>query len=358
MTEFRAELGAQIEELVEHFNANHADTLGLIARVLIPRDNATETQIVAVSPDLVTLCTTDAAGHEQTDALPLPQPSEELPGLQFNVMSLIAKARAEAGDRIPVTSMEAEIAHTSKLKTYKTVVTAVRNLTPTMRAITVSGGLETFNCPGKDTFVFVMRPHDRSDGLPADFEMSQWRSWQGDDKPYGAYYTVRRAQFNELELWFVMHGDNGPLSRWAMQVAVGDEVALWGPRVAFAPPPDTSHYLLIGDETALPALSVIVEELAQDVPAQVILEAEDPTHAPEFPQRDNVEVCWAYRGQAHPGTSDVLLDAVSGLELTSAGLFVFGAGETKRIAQVRKYLKHERGLALQRMHLTGYWRRT
>ena len=43
----------------------------------------------------------------------------------------------------------------------------------------------------------------------------------------------------------------------------GDPVALWGPRTAYAPPAGTDWYLLVADETGLPAVAAILESLPE-----------------------------------------------------------------------------------------------
>ncbi|MEM9622797.1 MAG: SIP domain-containing protein [Pseudomonadota bacterium] len=354
---FSASLNAEIEEVVEHFNANHADTLTLIARVLIPRDDAVETQISAVAPAHITLTTSCKDHITSVDDVPLTEPKADLIGLQQNVLQLIASARLKAGNTIPATSMEEELARTATLITYHTQVAAVRDLTPTLREITVSGGLEQFVYPGSDAFVFVLTPHASVNQLPDGFDMADFRTWQGDDKPGGAYYTIRHAGDNELCLWFVLHDDHGASASWAARAQVGDKLALWGPRTAFAPPPDATHYLLIGDETAAPALSVITEELASTTPIRVLLEAQNPALAPPFPERLGTQVDWVYRGDVAAGQSTALLEQVKKLDIERAGLFVFGAAETRTAAEIRRYLRTQHQLDLRQMHLTGYWRR-
>ena len=68
-------------------------------------------------------------------------------------------------------------------------------------------------------------------------------------------YTPRRIDLvaNELDIDFVLHGD-GPASTWAAQAAPGQTLDIAGPRASMVVPDLFDSYLLIGDETAIPAI--------------------------------------------------------------------------------------------------------
>ncbi len=142
-----------------------------------------------------------------------------------------------------------------------------------------------------------------------------------EDQPIGAYYTVRRwrPDDREIDALFVLHGVDEPRSttttggraaRWAAGAAPGDPVALWGPRTGFAPPPDTDRYLLVADDTGLPAVAAIIESLPPGTPIRVVAEVDAEEDRQPLPERDGVEVTWGYRRGAAPGTTTFLQDAV------------------------------------------------
>ncbi|MEM8766624.1 MAG: siderophore-interacting protein [Pseudomonadota bacterium] len=355
-TSFGADVRDEIDNVVEHFNGNHADTVQLIAQELMPQAACTEAQIARVTPEQIVLETRDASGVSSLTALELPGKARDLATLQQGLMALLAQARSAAAADTPLTSLEAEIAHTQTLATYHTEVVATEMVAPGIRQLTVRGGLEAFQSPGWDAFVLVITPPDGMTELPDDFTMASYRSWQEEPKPGGAYYTIRQARENELDLWFVLHGDEGAVSRWATAAEPGARVVLWGPRVAFNPPPGTRRYLLIGDETAQPAIAAIIDGLEEGCEVRALLETQRETTAAPVPARAPGANRWCYRGDAAPGTSDVLLTAVQNEEIDPDGLYVFGAAATKRIAEIRRFLKQERGVPNSQMHLTGYWR--
>ncbi|MGV8584389.1 siderophore-interacting protein, partial [Pseudomonas aeruginosa] len=84
-------------------------------------------------------------------------------------------------------------------------------------------------------------------------------------------YTIRalRAEQEEVDVEFVLHGENGPASAWATHARIGDRLQLAAPNRQYGddpggyewkPPAGVRHILLIADETALPAVAGILEE--------------------------------------------------------------------------------------------------
>ena len=112
-----------------------------------------------------------------------------------------------------------------------------------------------------------------------------------DQQPLGAYYTVRqfRAEAGEIDIDVVLHGDDGPAGAWAARAAPGDVVALWGPRTAWEPPLRTATYLLVADDTALPAVGAILEHLPGDTVVHVVIEVADDDERQPLAERDGVQ---------------------------------------------------------------------
>jgi len=74
-------------------------------------------------------------------------------------------------------------------------------------------------------------------------------------------YTIRQARpdVGELDLDVLLHGD-GPGSRWGETAAPGQTVEFQGPRGKLELRPAPAH-LLVGDESALPAIAAICAAL-------------------------------------------------------------------------------------------------
>jgi NADPH-dependent ferric siderophore reductase len=304
--------------------------------------------------------------------------------MRAELFALLASARERAGDAVPLTSIEREVAGFGDLTTFVTHVVASERLTPHLVQVTVRGGLEEFGSLGGDQFVYVLLPPEGRAELTVgtDFTWSAYDDIDKADRPNGAYYTVRRWRpaVGEIDLWFVLHGDDdhdggvggdtfrsagGPASRWAALAKPGDPLALWGPRVAFGPPVGTTAYLLIGDETALGAIGAIIDQLiaiGDDVTIAVIAEVVDAEHTVAFVDHPAVTITWLLRGGRTAGTGTALLEAVR--RSTRPALdelrttYVFGAGESKQISAVRRYLRDDCELDASQVSMTGYWRRS
>src|SRR5699024_11326711 len=88
-------------------------------------------------------------------------------------------------------------------------------------------------------------------------------------------YTPLVSAAGELELDFVIHGDQGPATRWASQVTEGAELVVAGPRGSMLPPENADWYVLGGDETALPAISRWLQALPPAADVTVLAEVQD-----------------------------------------------------------------------------------
>lgn len=76
------------------------------------------------------------------------------------------------------------------------------------------------------------------------------------DRPHVRFYTVRafRKETLELDIEFVAHGSDSPGSSWSLRAQPGDEVGIFDEGAMYAPPPANGWQLLVGDESALPAI--------------------------------------------------------------------------------------------------------
>lgn len=154
--------------------------------------------------------------------------------------------------RVPV-----RIRHETRLRLL--TVTAVTDVTPKMRRISLQGDLEGFVSPSYCDHIKVFI-------FPAGIEPyvapigERGPEFPPEHKPQMRDYTPRfwDAVAGTLELDFVLHGD-GPASGWAAQAKIGQTLVIGGPRGSFMVPTDFDWYLLAGDETALPAMGRRIE---------------------------------------------------------------------------------------------------
>ena len=174
--------------------------------------------------------------------------------------------------------------------------------------------------------------------------------------PTSREYTIRahRPDALEVDIDFVAH-PGGLAADWVREVQPGDPVHIAGPPGGYRVPGDYSHYVLAGDETALPAMARWLEEAPRDTAGWVVIEVAGPgSHVP-LAGPDGVEVTWLHTGTG--GGTD-LEDAVRALPIPAdADLFVWLAGETGAIKPLRRWVRDDRGIDKDHSSITGYWKR-
>lgn len=173
-------------------------------------------------------------------------------------------------------------------------------------------------------------------------------------RPLARDYTPRRYDpvAGELEIQFVLHGD-GPAANWAAQAKPGDQLGLGGPRGSLVIPTGFDWFLMIGDETALPAVGRRLEELPAVTRVLVVLEMDQNAEQVAFKTQADAEIIWVRRGsKANP-----LEAAVWGLSLPPGEGYVWAAGEASAMRAIHYHLVHERGLPKSRIRASSYWKR-
>src|SRR5918997_520508 len=162
-----------------------------------------------------------------------------------------------------------------------TTARVVRTERPTPHVIRlVLGGAELVGLPvGEftDHYIKIVFPVPGVD-YPAPMDLAAIRR----DLPPAHWprlraYTVRAFDplAAELTVDVVHHGDTGVAGPWAAALRPGDPVRFIGPGGAYAPSPAADWHLLVGDESALPAIAATLERLPAGVPARVVVEVAD-----------------------------------------------------------------------------------
>lgn len=247
----------------------------------------------------------------------------------------------------------------------------------------------------------------------ADADASWLESWLDrpvEERGHMRTYTIRevrgRGADTRLVVDFVVHEDGlaGPGAGWALAARPGDRVHLVAPRrgipyggIEFAPPEDTRSLLLIGDESAVPAIASILEDLSGRPRGIVFVEVPTPADIADLRPPTGVELRWLARQHAEPGArlvpavrahlglgpgefagpdevdpelwetptysssgaepgdpSPVSADsAVDGV----GGLYAWIAGESRMVTTLRRALVDELDVDRSRVAFMGYWRR-
>jgi NADPH-dependent ferric siderophore reductase len=234
-----------------------------------------------------------------------------------------------------VTSRHQPVRLRHELKRRRLTVSAIERVTPRMlRVHFTSPELHDFHSPSHDDHIKLF--------------------FEGDsDRPEMRDYTPRRfdAAAGTLAIDFALH-EAGPATQWAEVAKPGDTLQIGGPRGSTVVPDDFDWYLLIGDETALPAIGRRVEELREGVPVATFIIGE----AQHFQSRARWTPHWIART---PGIDEVaaLRAALAVFTLPPGDGFVWIAAEAAVARSLRGYILDERGHPRGWTKAAGYWKR-
>ena len=224
---------------------------------------------------------------------------------------------------------------------------------------------------------------------------ARYKKQDVETRPPMRTYTIRalRAQDDEVDVDFVLHGETGPASTWATRAQPGERLQIMAPNAAFEgdgggyewkPPQGLKRLLLIADETALPAVAGILEGLSA-LPAPPITEA-----FVEIPSEDDMialatwpglSIEWMPRNLDAPGArmlgatqraalpttaskaapilAEVNVDEAILWDVSApddAGFYGWVAGEAAAVLAIRRLLITERRVDKSSLNLMGYWR--
>jgi NADPH-dependent ferric siderophore reductase len=300
---------------------------------------------------------------------------------------------------------------------YDVAVARTERLSPTFVRITFTGDdLGDFDARGRDQRVKLVLP--AADGgyahLPRGNDWyAAWRELPDERRCTLRTYTVRGVRRApgaraEVDVDFALHADahgaSGPAATWAEHARVGDRVVLWGPDarhggpyggIEFTPGPGAHTFLVVGDETATPAVSVILDELAaraaagEDVRGEVLLEVPCAEDVLDLVVPPGITLTWVVRDRADHGERLTPLVREAAERLLAAGapgelpdvdidhqllwevpvddagaplaphapLYAWLAGEAGVIKALRRYLVSELGVDRKAVAFMGYWRR-
>jgi len=298
------------------------------------------------------------------------------------------------------------MAGTRPYRLFDVVLTKREQVSPSLVRLTFSGDeLDQAISLAADQFIKLFFPLEghaapkiaETFGNDEDW-YATYRKCPKDQRPAMRTYTIRelRREQKELDVEFVLHGLNGPASRWATTAQIGDGLSLCAPNSAYTgeirgfewkPPIAPEDIILIADETALPAAVGIMEELdKKSVRPRVRALLETPLKADIRALPEWIEAMWLPREGTHAKHGDRLKKRLASLPLPPQvcnidemiedrdidldkqilwepgnptkqdHFYVWLASESRTCLDMRRYLINERCVPKRVISSMGYWR--
>ncbi len=219
-----------------------------------------------------------------------------------------------------------------RYRCFDTYVRSIEDVTPRMRRIVLHGdSLKDF----------------RSD------RPGQWVKLFFDGSDSGRAFTIRRWRPDDCEMTIdlVRHGQ-GLAGTWIATASPGSLVRLAGPRSDFRHVPGRQLFLF-GDETAIPAISAIVEGLSETDTATVVLEVLDESARQSIPTSATVHWIWLVNEQSPPGQRLIAHLQTLTLDPGTAQVWI---GCEAHAAKSLRCVFMANGFSKSLLHASGYWK--
>lgn len=232
-------------------------------------------------------------------------------------------------------------------------------LTPNFIRIVLTGNVALFkDCTlGDNNKIFVPgsgqpEVHMRS----FDTEKNEWVLPPKDLLPAMRTYTHRGLDLekNELYLDFANHGLGGPASAWANEAQAGYQIGVAMKSKSKQLYPEADWYLLAGDMTAIPVLSVILEGLPSSAKGTCIIEVHGKEDEQVLETKADIEFIWTHNPTPENGSK--LAEAVKKVTIPETSKFGFVACEFSSVKEIRSYLRKEQEWTANELYAFSYWK--
>ncbi|MEM7142281.1 MAG: siderophore-interacting protein [Actinomycetota bacterium] len=222
-----------------------------------------------------------------------------------------------------------------------------------MRVVVGGDALVGFGTPEPASSIRVVIP------WPGDpFELPEWtgNEFLLADGRRPALRTFTPVTFDETarEMTFdIVRHPGGAISSWVETAQPGDPVAVSGPGRSELIDIEATRAIVVGDETAIPAIRQLIETTPAHIALEITIETTTVEAELPLPDRDGCTVTWSVLSDGDaPGAA--LLPPVEAAEIGPDDR-VWAAGEAAGVQKIRKHLA---GRDVPRHHTTvrGYWK--
>ncbi|GAB3817307.1 siderophore-interacting protein [Tessaracoccus terricola] len=249
-------------------------------------------------------------------------------------------------------------------------VTRTELISPNVVRVTL-GGLEGLEARGADHWCRLLFTRHGQDALELPTRTTeigwylQYLATPKARRPWVRAYTLRdaRPDAGEVDVDFVIHGGEdgsiGPAAQFALDAKPGERVGFLDQGIGFTPDHPHDWTLLIGDETAMPAIAGICRSLPDTARGVAIIEVPSAADRQDFPTPAAMEITWIHRDEspdAHGRPGELALSALKAATLPDGVVHAHAIGESALATGARRHLIGERGIPKRNVDFVGYWR--
>lgn len=178
----------------------------------------------------------------------------------------------------------------------------------------------------------------------------------GGGRPVMRTYTIRQQNQESIDVDFALHDAQGPASSWAVNAKIGDSILIGGPGPKRLVTQDADWFVICGDMTALPAISVNLALLPADAQGYAIIEVVDEADIQPLIHPENMQLLWVInKPNFHSGESP-LLEKLQQIKPMNGRLSVWVACEFSVMKAIRKHLKSTYELPKSHFYTSSYWK--
>lgn len=251
-----------------------------------------------------------------------------------------------------------------------TNVVRKERISPSIVRLTLAG-LEGLEVRGADHWCRLFFARDGQDVLELPTSTTeigwylQYLATPKTRRPWVRAYTVRNARpdVGEVDIDLVIHGEHdgsiGPAARFALDARAGDRAGFLDQGLAFTPDHPHDWTLLVGEETALPAIAGICRALPRDARGVAIIEIPTAGDRQELSAPTGMDITWVHRDespQAPDRPGELALHALRAATLPEGAVHAHVIGESALATGARRHLVQEREVPKRNVDFVGYWR--
>lgn len=169
------------------------------------------------------------------------------------------------------------------------------------------------------------------------------------------WFDVKRGI---LEIDFFLHG-KGLGSDWARHTKMGDIIFVGGPRASHVIPYDFDWYLMIGDETAIPAIERRLRELPYGSRMVVALEISDAANQRILiEEKKDVLIQWIMRDNLiAQNAKDPLIEFLNEYQFPVGDYYTWIALEATKARIIKNFMVETKKANPGWVKAAGYWKK-